>query len=1349
MLFLSTVRTRHLADNPPKPPGNSSECDGDVGDFGFLSDQKLLNTALSRAQSMVAVVGDPVALCAIGECMNIWRTFLKHCENLESLFPTTVTLATVKTHVVELMNSPSGQNLVKLAAMTQESLNADSNMKQQDSQEHVNSTGGATTLELLNAQQPNVWKNNGPTSDGTLPAGEEAEAGAGLFDFAVGKGGFFENWSMDYRIEPDDIIKQLAREALKAVRREMSAGKSLAPPVAMTTDEPLKVECIRVKEQQGHMVVTYDTPGEAARNLLGADDYERLYESDDEDVSDASNQEAFTTDLTHQQLLEMLRTQPAKYQRCILHIESSQNMFARHISTDSTLRDIKISSRHRCGRNFNGDEVVVELLAVEEEDNAALSEEEKVVTRGSVVGTLRRSFNPRYRMFVCMVEQGNTGLMVPLNRGIPKIFNLETKTRMQRTKKGHVCIYTFTKHQDILFHHYEPIDPYNHMDKLFIVRYLKWDPRFYSPLGIVVGVLPVGTTIDSGMDILNIEHYIPKSFKQTTVNEVDKLYPKTYVLPMSEYGQRLDYRGKLTFTIDAEGTEDLDDALSIEELPNSQFLIGVHIADVSYFVKRGGYIDNEAQQRGTSYYPMGRDPYPMLPERLSTDLCSLKPNVDRLTLSVFITIDAQGQVLKMHTKRCVIQSKERMTYRDAEDILTNKARDTSSELLMALLRLYTLAKLWRKARLGNEGLYLALDPEAADSPLAHLMLQEIMITTNHHVALLLLTQYKNSVPLREQLAPSDLDLEQWRQKYLEIARQSVSLTQPFLQRDQVCECTTMCSCLPQPLSSSARLTTIDLSTQTMDKLRDALAQQEAADVQKLVVGSEYHPGTAVAMLELRALQERGQYLCSGETPMENHRHYSLRIGAYTHFTSPIRRYVDLAVHRMLVALTRGDPNPYSQQDVSSLCNHCTEIASKASRYERSTRSLHLSAILQERPAVLHPVVEKVESQFLQLRFPAIPEIAPSRGRVMLSLLKLAEKPEVVTADQQTAVLKWQKRIYDPEPDATIVQASKQPVTLNPKKYATSIPVQAWQQILSAVLQDNKSDMLKAAAVISELASKLSLNQHVGDVTSEGRKFKYDCHYCSFSLAVQIASIFKVQITSGMFKGLISPKLQLLNLTPTLDVCLEHHSDPVQCYAGSTTLQASKTSYKNVDSYQASWRPVMAIEAAKGAVSNEDSAIIHNVNIKWQEQNTPKGLVYIGIFKLPLQFCGDRDLNFNGYMANDDDSYDSDEEDAVDDEADLNSDYSFDYLCVRYSNLAMIQPGTGLQSQHFELEPDEPVSWVGHCLSTSITKDKERDRHTIHMKLHQSTVPIPQLLLKEKNKTRRATVEWIKKTLPDR
>jgi len=173
----------------------------------------------------------------------------------------------------------------------------------------------------------------------------------------------------------------------------------------------------------------------------------------------------------------------------------------------------------------NGDEVLVEVLSIEPEDIPAIPEDERDIVHGRVIGILRRAINPKYRMFICTVDTDNTGVMVPINRSIPKIYNLETKDHSMKSRKGHVCVYTFTRTLEVVFHHYEPIDVNDPTAKLFIVRYLKWDAKCFSPLGIVVGVVPNGSTAELAMNVLSIEHYVPEKFKDDTVKELERLYP--------------------------------------------------------------------------------------------------------------------------------------------------------------------------------------------------------------------------------------------------------------------------------------------------------------------------------------------------------------------------------------------------------------------------------------------------------------------------------------------------------------------------------------------------------------------------------------------------------------------------------------------------------------------------------------------------------------------------------------------------------------------------------------------------------------------------------------------------------
>lgn len=1006
-----------MAEDPPVLRNCDGECDNEIGDLGFLSDEKLLNTAITRAQSMVAVVGDPVALCAIGKCMNIWRAYLKHCTQMKTIYPTSVTLDTVRARVISMMHSPLGANLVKLAE-----LSTGAHMEKiAQKQASTNKISVAKAVEAKVAYKRSTEnKESEEEEDETDDSDSSAEPPMNPFDIAA-KVGFFDDWSMDYTIEPDEIIKQLAKVSIQHNQKNawaappQSQGDAKLPPVDLST--PVKIEDVKVKRLEGHAIVQYK-PGtkqqeEKQRKLLSANDFDRPFnsESDDSDVEqqELGGDRSVYSDFSQSQLRGLLRTQPDKYKNCILKIESSMNMYARDLDPCSTHKQIKISSRLRCGRGFDNDEVVVEVLKSDEDDLQALQDTEKETIQGKVVGILKRAVNPKYRMFVCTFEEGNTGLMVPLNRGIPKILNLELLHLHKKAKKGHVIVYSFTRNKEIVFHHYEPVDPSSPGSKLFIVRYLKWDPNFYSPLGIVVGVLPAGTSMEDGMKIIDLEYYIPKAFKDETKKETDRLYHPNFKIPQEALHNRLDYRSKLTFTIDPPESQDLDDAISVEFEPGDCYKIGVHIADVSHFIKRGSYVDTEARGRGSSYYPVGRPPVPMIPERLSTDLCSLKPGQDRLTLSVFFTVNHECEIQKAVPRRCIIRSKERLTYEIAEKVLTDVSEELGEDLLNSLLLLERISQTWRKKRLGNHALYQQLSGEDSQSPHAHLIVEELMIMTNHHIAKLLIQNYPRATPLRQQLPPNELELGLWRSLHQKEALQSVAMTRAYLPKGQVCNCREECTCV-EPTNFVPGQDFVDVTNTTWEKIQEALEEADLTLVEKLIVDPELHPQLAIANLELRFIQERGLYMCSGEVSEDDHWHYSLNLPAYTHFTSPIRRYLDLVVHRLVSAYIDHQPTPYSQMEIKEITAHCSDVTVKANRYERASHSLYLATALSSRPLILYPVVRSIDPTDMQLLFPTLRDVTPSQSRISLRKLSLAGAPQI-QADGLVDLM-WQQRIYD-------------------------------------------------------------------------------------------------------------------------------------------------------------------------------------------------------------------------------------------------------------------------------------------------------------------------------------------------
>ena len=516
VVFLSTVRTRHLVEERPRMLySGARECDGEIGDYGFLSDIKLLNTALTRARFMVAVVGDPVGLCAVGECMTVWRTFLKHCAYLKSIIPSYIKLDTIQREVHDLMNSQFAPNVKVIAKFNEDSSSgnyrADQSDQSSDNRDVVQSDPGFAS---------------------------STKSSSNPFFEAVTLKGVFEDWNLDYQVEPDSILEQLAKAARRNAQKEVEkakAGLSENNSSAAEADNPLKVTCVRL--HSGHAVLEFNVENDqrkvnvsarVSRRQLVGDSVLDEYNSDSDDSSDVdancNEPETFYVDILPQQLHNMLVRQPERYKRATLVVENSSKMYAKCIG-DAAVEKVRLGSRRRCGRAFNNDEVVVEILPVDPEDVLAVREEEREVVHGQVIGILRRSINPKFRMFVCMIDPSSTGLMVPINRSIPKMYNLETRDHMMKSKKGHVCVHTFTRSREVVFHHYEPVDMNNPGAKLFIVRYLKWDANCFFPLGIVIGVMPMGSTIDSALNILRIEHYVPEKFKDDTVSEIQSLYP--------------------------------------------------------------------------------------------------------------------------------------------------------------------------------------------------------------------------------------------------------------------------------------------------------------------------------------------------------------------------------------------------------------------------------------------------------------------------------------------------------------------------------------------------------------------------------------------------------------------------------------------------------------------------------------------------------------------------------------------------------------------------------------------------------------------------------------------------------
>ncbi|HEY6066960.1 MAG TPA: ribonuclease R, partial [Thermoanaerobaculia bacterium] len=416
----------------------------------------------------------------------------------------------------------------------------------------------------------------------------------------------------------------------------------------------------------------------------------------------------------------------------------------------------------------------------------------------------------------------------------------------------------------------------------------------------------IGFLGEPGVDIEIVlrSHGLPPRFPEPVIREAER-FP-VHVRTEDLLGRR-DFRDRRIVTIDGETAKDFDDAVEVERTANG-FRLGVHIADVSHYVREGTALDDEARSRGTSVYFPGRV-LPMLPEHLSNGLCSLNPSVDRLVLSALIETDRKGRVLSAEFVRGVIKSSERMTYTEVARLLetgpTHADKDRYGPLLDDFRNMATLAAKLRERReargsidfdlpdadivLDDKGLVVGIVPESRN--VAHRLIEEFMLAANEAVA-----------------------------KRLLFARQ------PAIYRVHD---------PPDP----DRL--VDLREVLEDfgyELKGDLDEIPPSAFQKVLKEIEGKPEERLLSDLLLRAQRKAVYSeeCRG--------HYALAAPYYCHFTSPIRRYPDLIVHRQLTALIEVG-RPVAPKDFEAVNDRLREVAAFSSERERRAEAAERESLL--------------------------------------------------------------------------------------------------------------------------------------------------------------------------------------------------------------------------------------------------------------------------------------------------------------------------------------------------------------------------------------------------------------------
>ena len=427
-----------------------------------------------------------------------------------------------------------------------------------------------------------------------------------------------------------------------------------------------------------------------------------------------------------------------------------------------------------------------------------------------------------------------------------------------------------------------------------IVEVVEWPQKAKNPIGKVIDILGISGENDSEMNAILAEFGLPYKYPERVEDAANKIEEE---ISAEEVAKREDFRTTTTFTIDPRDAKDFDDALSIKQLENGNWEVGVHIADVTHYVQEGDIIDKEGESRATSIYLVDRT-IPMLPEKLSNGLCSLRPHEEKLCYSCTFELDDEANIVKYRIGRTVIFSDRRFTYEEAQEIIETGEGDFKDEVL----KLNDFAKKLRQKRFNNGAISfdrheVRFEIDEKGKPLSvyfkyakesNKLVEEFMLLANRTVA-----EFIGKVPKNKN------------------AKTFVYRVHDQPNADKM-------ENLAQFIRRFGYKIKVDGSKLAVSRSLNELLAEVGGKAEEDLIST----------IAVRAMAKAAYSTA-------NIGHYGLAFEYYTHFTSPIRRYPDMMVHRLLTRYLDGGRS-VSKALYESKCEHSSEMEQLAANAERAS-----------------------------------------------------------------------------------------------------------------------------------------------------------------------------------------------------------------------------------------------------------------------------------------------------------------------------------------------------------------------------------------------------------------------------
>ena len=935
-------------------------------------------------------------------------------------------------------------------------------------------------------------------------------------------------------------------------------------------------------------------------------------------------------------------TRPGAVVWCRLDCKNYRSVTA--IPTDQSKPPIKMESLASRRLGFHGDVVRVDTI-----NKCVLLDDE---TENAICQT---HFGAS---FLCRVDPKNPIMFFPLDIKHPKFVNLPSLTRR---KDGVVCFDPKSLNSIPKVNNFIPLECAVKM--LFVVKFLGWRKQFFYPLGIIVGSLPSGNSPIIGDMALQIAHNIPltpqRVFTDCPIPNVKG--------PISSQPAFTD-----AFTIDPQGSTDHDDAITCKLLKKSsnseEYQIGVHITNVQQYIQKDSELDKEALQIGCAVYSShDKCVCKMLPQSLvkASSLSEHKPqNAFSVLAQVVFKKGAVHSVHNTTITESTVTSKLELTYPEAQ-LLIDKSRmnhhltakvvcyDQSCDQLHGALAitdqlqiLWKFASFLRHQRLGKGAYCFVVDePDKELHPEAHYLIEELMIWANENVGKKLLRTFPDSTILRTQDAPDKEELRSMMEVHRSIMATSLAL------RSYV------------PPNPNHRGESVLILQTSFAHIREKLQSGSIKQALNCIQFEYLHPQLAVVHAHFRKLQSPANYTVS-TIRQKDYRHDTLKCKSYTHFTSPIRRYVDVVAQRQLHAALSGQNNPYSVDELENISVTCKKATRRANNYERDVNRLLLANEFQQSSKQFLGIVMKVEEGKLYFCFPDLSlKKYYSQEDIHLKTLNATtisqHNAPVASADQKSLTpqqsvvdeqqASWKAKVcsFSGSPQNFLandlqfcsddvsqgkieitlfvpelgVEANQTSRLMEKKLSAVSslltctIPLHIWSEAQSWLEKDPKS--LNPKAMLKKFQPSKQVHAAITNpVYPDSPLWLY-----KVCRSLQTYGVMKVQLCASSVQKrqtmILTPHVQLLEVAPGLSICIQHNSNPVECFTDKPTQTASKEKYYDIREYFTKWEKVMLAEAAHNSITDGELLFIKDVTLIWpklSKQIDSNGQVY---YQLPI------------------------------------------------------------------------------------------------------------------------------------